>query len=793
VHYYLIIFSLTVYSSALWPALPAWPYLAAMWLIVLSVFALRNRAASKNRIANSLLVFAAGVLWATLWGHWQLSDSLPIGDDKSDYYVTGVVSGIPERRTRSTRFILAVDSVRPVHMSADSAVPTPSIKRLQLSWYDHREIVPGQRWRFAVRLRSPRGFTNPGGFDYRLWLLRKGISATGYVRHAGESQYLGQTGQYLLDRFRQRIAEAIYQSDISELRISATARHLLVALTVGSKQGLSGEVWQQLRITGTIHLLIVSGLHIGMAAALGMLIGSLLGRSLSALGVSCTHVQTGAVGALLFAVIYAAMAGFSLPTQRALVMLSVFLLAVICKRALHPWLAFCWALALQALLEPLAVYSAGFWLSYGAVAVFIWYFSCRGRMSWLKGLVAAQLLVLLMLSGVLIYFQGSVSLLAPLINLFVLPWFTVLIVPVALLGVLVFPVSQYFAEWLWWLAGYQLQWFDGLLEWLTPYSRYGLWRVVSDQHLLVAIAAIAAGALLLLPRGLGVRAIALVLLAALTLIVPPQAPLLSVTVLDVGQGLAVVVATADGILVYDTGPRFSDHFDAGSAIVAPYLRYRGVKNIDVLMISHSDADHSGGVAGLLSQFDAHRIIAGQVDKINNAKAEPCRAGMGWRWGDVEFEVIHPDADADADPDADSSYKDQLYEDNDYSCVIAIRLGGDTILLTGDISADVEAKLLKENRLPGHVTVLVAPHHGSKSSSTADFVNAIAPQHVVYSAGFHHHFGHPHPLVTQRYAAVKARQWSTGEAGAISFQWQDGNAMSVVRARDKIHGYWHDPF
>lgn len=721
-----------------------------------------------------------GVIWATLWGNWLMSGVLPLDLDKTDYIVEGTVSGIPENNERSTRFLFDLESIKPLASSEINSMDGPPLRHLMLNWYSSPALQAGQRWQLVVRLRSPRGFVNAGGFDYRLWLLRRGVSATGYVRQVNRSRLLGTATTYSLDRYRQRIRTAIVQLDTTFPAVPALARHLLVALTIGDKQGLSRDDWHKFSISGTIHLLIVSGLHIGMAALVGVLLGSLLGRCFSAFGFNCTRVQVGALFGLIFAAAYAAMAGFSMPAQRALVMLTVFSLAVISKRALRPWATFTWAVTIQALLDPLAVLSAGFWLSYGAVATFIWYYSSRGRLSWPRNLVVAQLLMLIMLAGLLIFFQGNVPLIAPIINFVALPWFGFLIVPTGLLGVFVYPVSHQLAETLWWLAARQLQYFDQLLELVEPYAEHAQWQITTDQYLLVATVVIITALLLLLPRGLGARVLALPLIAGLVAIVPPKGPTLDVTVLDVGQGLSVVVETEEGLLIYDVGSKFSERFDAGSAIVAPYLRHLGKQAIDILVVSHSDNDHSGGVAGLQGKYKVKRIIAGQPDALTPRGAEQCRAGMNWQWGEVKFEVIHPQGNRN-------------YSDNDFSCVVVIRLGDKTILLTGDISASTEAELLKRDALPRQITLLVAPHHGSNSSSIQGFVAAVAPLHVVYSTGFNHHFGHPHPEVVQRYASVEAKQWRTGESGAIKFHWQGKQGLKIIEARRIQLGYWHGSY
>lgn len=406
---------------------------------------------------------------------------------------------------------------------------------------------------------------------------------------------------------------------------------------------------------------------------------------------------------------------------------------------------------------------------------------------YVQTLLEAQWLVLLLLSGVVIYFRGSTSLLAPLINVVALPWFSLLIVPPALLGVLLAPVSATLANSLWWLAACQLQYFERMLDKILLHSPYSVWTVVTDQYLLLSVVVVVTGWYLLIPRGFGTRALAPVLIIALLMVAPPRRLPLEVVVLDVGQGLSVVVLTPEGVLVYDTGSKYSEHFDIGSGVVAPYLRSRGIEDIEVLMVSHSDADHSGGVTGLLGEFEAKRLIAGQPDQLPGELSastiiEQCHAGMSWRWGNVDFEIIHPA----------TSGGDQV-SDNASSCVMTIGMGDQRILLSGDIEADTELKLLENNKLPSGFTVLIAPHHGSKTSSTLDFVRQVAPQHVVYSAGFKHHFGHPHPSVMARYRELEARQWSTAQSGALSFSWDNNHNLQLAQARDSLRGYWQESF
>lgn len=812
---YLLLFSATAYSSAWWPVLPG---IAAV-LSVLLIFACCTavfRNAELAAPARDLLALWAGVAWASIWGGFLLAHALPLGLDKSDYHVVGVVAGLPEQSERSTRFVFDVQSLEALSPNAGTEEP-PALKRLRLNWYGAPPVEVGQRWQLSVRLRTPRGFVNPGGFDYRLWLLQKGISATGYVRDGERAQLLGDGKGYWLDRYRQRVRDLIGESDFHGPGGRAqvfTTRALLSALAIGDSGDLSRQTWATLRQTGTIHLMIISGLHLGMAAAFGMALGALLGRGMCLLGSPIPARQVGAVLGLLLALVYGAMAGFTLPTQRATVMVAVFLLAMLQKRALRPWLAFSWALALQALIDPLAVLSPGFWLSYGAVAAFIAYFSgypqvgrlnyhqwqgaqerpsrfsairfwLAGRVSpWVVGLLRAQWVVLLILSGALLYFQGAVSLLAPLINLVAIPWFSLGVVPLVLLGVMSSSLSEALALCFWQGAVWQLQAFTDLLNTARPYAEQLQWHVVTDRPLLIGLTSLAAGLLLLAPRGLGFRTFAFLLLCAVIRVEPPKGSLLEVTVLDVGQGLSVVVSSRDKVLVYDVGSKFSERFDIGSAVLAPYLRYRGINRIDTLVVSHNDLDHAGGLDGLLETVAVDRVLAGQPEQLSVDAAQQCEAGMSWRWEALEFTVLHPGSFATGGLSKQS--------DNDRSCVLSIRLGEQKILLTGDIEADVERALLQEGALVSDLSLLLAPHHGSRTSSSPGFVTRVSPDHVVYSAGFNHHFGHPHVRVVERYAAVGAQQWSTAESGALIFVWRDRQNLQIDRTRDSLSRYWHAP-
>ncbi len=810
---YLLAFSVAVLSSAFWPCLswarlswscgPFFPQLSVVFFLLACWCVYRRRCPFLVRVS---LVFALGIMWAAQWGDAVKTQQLPLALDKTDYILVGVVGGVPQTNSLRTRFMLEIESINALGDAQPASIRALDLQRVMLSWYRGRAAVrPGERWTLTVRLRTPRGFANPGGFDYAGWLFHRQISATGYIRAKGINKKLEHSGQYRIDQFRWSVLEKI-----ETLGFSSASKGLLAALTIGDKQGLDSETWMHMRLTGTVHLAVVSGLHIGMVAGLGMLLGNLLGRCLAAFGVPVTRQQTAVFLAGGLALTYALLAGFSLPTQRALIMLCVFLLATLLKRKPKPELALLWALALVAASDPLAAMSSGFWLSFIAVATFLFWFVPRPRGRYLRDLCSAQVIIFLPLAGLLAFFQGEVSFLSPLVNLLAIPWLGMAVVPLALLGMLLLPLSSNLAGDVWTLAAWQLEVFDGAMVWLSNYADYFVWSLPAGQTTLLSLALLLAGALLLMPKGLGLRSMALVLLLAVALSNQSflnrqnseQGSLsgqsgLTLAVLDVGQGLSVVAIADDRAVVYDTGPKYSDSFNAGSGIIAPYLRSQGVSAIDGLMISHGDADHAGGTLGLLEHFSPARLLVGQPLELRVSGVEPCLSGrkflskgdaeQNWKRAGVDFEILYPWQIGMPVALSQSSSK---LSDNDSSCVLLIRYRGKTILLPGDISVEVEAQLLARGVLPKQIDVLIAPHHGSRTSSSQAFVDHLSPVHVVYAAGFNHHFGHPTKSVFKRYQRGGAHAWVTGESGAIIFKWDSDGYLEVYPWRDQARRYWH---
>ena len=792
---YLLMLSVSIFSVAWWPSLPSPVFSFAVLLCALPLWAI-----PRLRLPLCLLL---GMLWGVISGHLLIKDSLPAAYDGEEFLLTGTIVSLVDSNPKRSRFAFRVDSAELFTKGAENAERI-AIKKILISWYGKDNLRPGQRWQLLARLRQPRGFVNPRAFDYQLWLHQQGYGASGYVRTSYPPiklqnkpflslDYLLEAPLIYSSELRTRLRERIDRADLSP-----RGRAVILALTIGDKQRLSNW-WHDLARMGIVHLLVISGLHIGLIALLGTVIGGgllrvyiLFGHLLNRAGL-CSSVKSlpwiAPLCGLLAAFLYSLLAGFSLPTQRALIAVLVIVAARLSYRKIPPLLCMTWALLLIAISQPLAVLSAGFWLSFTAVGLLIWWFvpwQSTVRRSGFFGsawrrTASAQLALLAAMSVPLLLFLGKVSWLAPLVNLQAIPWVSFITVPLSLLGALM--PSNSLAELLW-------QWADGSiaalwwwLELIPEQWGFIVFPLAISPQLLAAV--ILAGLSLLLPRGLVARFIGLVPLLVLLLFRHPDIPL-RITVLDVGQGLAITVETQNHTLVYDSAVEYSKQFSAGSGIIAPYLWQQGRGRIDTTVISHEDADHSGGFASLQKVLPSERLLVGPAvnyssQVVLDSQVSVCSAGQNWLWDNIKFQVLATDSRPD--------------QGNNSSCVLLIsfqnaRARPVNILLPGDIERSGELALLRLPALENTaLDLLVAPHHGSKTSSTPNFVQQLAPKHVIFSAGYRHHFGHPHPSVQDRYRDVGAVLWNTGEQGAITFSWLLGGELEVSAARNKQRRWW----
>ena len=709
------------------------------------------------------LISIVGFLWAALFASHLLESRIDSDLVGKDLLIEGRVVTLPRANQRGRRFDFDT------HIQGQAY-------RLRLNDYETRTEPPhaGELWRLRVKLKLPHGFFNPGGFDYERYMFRQGISATGYIKRDDINQKLSSPDlRHIVLSWRSKISSRI-----------ATTLHgdeqagLLRALAVGDRRGIDTAHWQVLTRTGTSHLMAISGLHIGLVAGLVFALVRFLVSLSPRLLLITPAVMPAAIMAMLAAGTYAMLAGFSIPTQRAFIMVSVLMLGILLRRSYMRSSVLALALLVILLYDPLAVLDAGLWLSFGAVAVIMYVLTGRvGQVSklWQWGQVQ-WFIALGMLPLMLILFQ-QLSLVAPFANLIAVPWVSMVTVPTTLLATICLPLNSELANLLLQFSAWSLAELWSVLEPLSS-SSYASWYSHVPQ-VWTLFPALVGVAWLLLPRGWPARWLGGVCLLPM-LLIPKPGPLADEVwfhLLDVGQGLAAVVRTQDRVMVYDTGPWFSENFDAGRAVIIPFLRSQGINAIDMLVVSHGDNDHRGGADSLIREIPVQRIMTGaNAKRWQHERAESCLAGQAWQWGEVRFEVLHPDG------------REQRRANN-RSCVIRVSLGNRHILLTGDIEAQAEAQLLERVRDRLSADLLVVPHHGSKTSSTEDFIKAIDPALALFATGYRNRYRFPRPHVRQRYRDLHMQTLNTANTGTISIKIDASGMQNPQKWREQAGRYW----
>ncbi len=745
--------------------------LGALWML----FARRTAAAGQALAHGSAIVACAvaGFFWAAAVGSWTIADELPEIWEGRDVEISGVIAEMVQPSARGVRFRLDVERV----YTLNARIPS----RISVMWYPReQEALPdlqaGQRWRMAVRLHRPHGNANPGGFDIEAWMLERGIRAAGYVRAQpapGLMDPMVSRPGYLLQRSREAVRERL----LSALGERAYAG-VVVALAIGDQRAIAPDQWQVFTRTGVNHLMSISGLHVTMLASLVFLVVLRLWRRSEMLVLKLPAVRAATACGLMAAVAYAALAGFAVPAQRTVYMLAVVAIALWSGWTARPTAVLALAAALVVMLDPMAVIASGFWLSFGAVAVIMLTGTSRiGRPGWFRTWARTQWAVTLALVPVLLALFQQVSLVSPIANAFAIPLISFVVVPLALAAsVLPLDAIAHAAHLVMALCMWALRALSDLPD--------AVWQQHAPAAWSVPLAV--AGALwMLLPRGFPARWVGAGMMLPLFLWMPEEmAPdELRVTVLDVGQGLAVVVHTRAHVLLYDAGPAFTEQIDAGQRIVVPYLRAAGVRRLDAMVVSHDDNDHSGGALSVLQALPvawvASSLPAGHAIALAATRSRPCSAGERWEWDGVRFEFLHPQTR--------TSEGDDRTKDNDRSCVLRIVSRYGSVLLPGDIEKHSEHQLLRSSdRL--RADLLIAPHHGSRTSSTLEFVRAVAPVYTVFSVGHRNRFGHPHPAVNARYRQSGSRVLRTDFSGALLVD-IGAAGIDVQRWRDSGKRYW----
>ena len=706
---------------------------------------------------------ALGFCWALAFAHLRMADRLAPELEGKDIDVVGVVSSLPAPLERGVRFELEPES-------ADVRLPA----KILLSWFLSPSatfaspVHPGERWRFTVRLRRPHGTFNPQGFDYEAWLLERSIGATGYVR--GRGLLLGSRNSFS-DRIEQ-VRESV-RDRFKDVLGETPASGILAALAVGDQRAISAEEWRLFNRTGVTHLMSISGLHVTLVSGLFAWLAGALWRRSAWLLLRMPARRVAALAAIAGALGYTLIAGFAVPAQRTFWMVTVVALALCSGRIVTATRTLALALGVVLAFDPWAVLSAGFWLSFGAVAL-IFFVSDQSRNNWQQAL-RVQWAITLGLAPAALFLFAQVSVVGPLANAVAIPAVSAVVTPLALVAaVLPWDALLHAAAWL-------MQWLLQFLEWCASLPA-AVWQPHAPA-LWATVLALAGVLWLLAPRGVPWRAGGLALMLP-AVALPPPAPAPGeawITTLDVGQGLAVVVRTAHRTLVYDAGPAFGADADSGERVVTPLLRAQGIARVDMMIVTHNDNDHAGGAASVLGNFEvgelrssltpAHPLLA------LAPFARPCRAGESWRWDGVAFAFLHPE---------------NLQEKriNNLSCVLKVTAGGRAMLLTGDIELGAESDLVARAAPALAADVLLVPHHGSRTSSSREFLAAVRPAVAVIAVGYRSRFGHPSADVLERLDALDARILRSDLHGAITV-FLSREALGIRTERGARRRYWHD--
>ncbi|MEZ0210158.1 MAG: DNA internalization-related competence protein ComEC/Rec2 [Methylophilus sp.] len=765
--------------------------LSASWLIcrIPEHFRVQSYQSSFRKLFLILLVAVMGFAWSQMRAWYRLQSQLPSACEQQVIPVQGVIDSVPERDARGQHVDFAIER------SFNADCPMPKRVRLHLYNQSYRgesvkasSVFPtlqaGERWQWSVRLKRPHGTRNPHGFDYAAWCLSNNIGASGAIvskTPMRRLQRLVWQPSALIAYWRATVGHRI------EKVLGITPQSaVLRALVIGDDSQIARADWQLFVDTGINHLVSISGLHITMLASMGYLFIGWIWRLRPRLALRIPSRLAAGAGGALVAITYSALAGFSIPTERTLLML----LTMIAMLSLKQRLPFSWVLSAAVwvvlVLDPWAVMAPGFWLSFGAVAILAFAMSGRLRPArWWQSALQTQWVITLAFVPVLILLFNQLSLVSPLANGFAIPVVSLAIVPLAIAGaILPLDFSLHLAATLWEWCAHGLLWLRQLPGAVCYLSTPPIWAW---------LLAMAGMLVWLMPRGWPLRWAGLLLWLPL-LLMPGQVALqpgqMRVTVLDVGQGLSVLVQTAHHSMLYDAGPAYNEESDAGQRIVLPYLRHLGVSYLDTVVISHDDNDHSGGMASVLAGVSAGELLSSltpasdffkQIQGLPTPpilRQQPCYQGQQWQWDNISFRMLSPAKNENSD-----------VKDNDKSCVLQIKSSHGSLLLTGDIEKEAERWLLESSPDQLATTVMTMPHHGSKTSSNIGFVKATRPAIAIATVGYLNRFGHPKPEVISRYEAIGTISLRSDNDGAILIDFLSGQAPEVKRWRQIEPHYW----
>lgn len=710
--------------------------------------------------------FLVGLGWGVHSGNEVWQTQVSAGPSGIEARILGRVSSIPQDRGISQRFEFEVESFE--LLSGLKSARTP--KKLLLSWYrSDKPVMVGDQYQFDVKLRRPRGLSNFGQFDYRRWLLGQQFDATGYIR---DSEHLGVSRRWI-DRLNQ--IRHLLHFEILEHEFKNQA--LISALGLGFKEDIQSSQWQLFVEAGVVHLMVISGLHIGFAGLIGFWLSGWLAKPFLALGWLKSDLGVRWLGTIFFAGCYAVLAGLPLPTFRALTMLSLLACSRILNLCWSGWTLLSLSLAAVAFAQPHAVLQASFWLSFGAVLILIVSLSGRPKQNPLGSLFLAQCMLLIGFGGLLLSLDKPVYLTGLFANLLAVPLTGFILVPMILVSILVMPVAPGLSMLVLHLVDKLLSLLLGYLEFLSdlplphidPQIGFGIGTALVCFSGLIFVSVPSSKmrlllAFFLLPLAFGSR---------------HETPDFSILVFDVGQGTAVLIEQPGYRLVYDTGPAFSAQFNAGADIIAPHVRTES-NGLDTLILSHDDSDHSGGFISLHQQLEIDELfVGGEEFYRQGAELSPafCSDETAWAIGSVNYRFLHP------------QILSRPSSSNNQSCVLLIEFADTKILLAGDIEGTIESDLIEANPDLADIDWLLVPHHGSKTSSSEGFVNRLNPSVAVVSAGYGNSFGHPASEVVDRYSFHRSQVLSTAESGALRFTWSKLDEGMQWQSSRGLHRFW----
>lgn len=780
-----------------------WLLMALVPALLLLVVARRLSATLWILVAHLSAGAIAGFVWAALVAHVSLDSSLPATLEGRDLSVIGVVVSLPSKMDRGVRFNFNVESAQ----LEGKAINLPA--RISLGWYassdDPEQPAPvveaGERWQLVVRLQKPHGNANPNGFDYEVWLLEQGLRATGQVR----TNTASLPDNRRIDAFVLQIGTAVerMRGFLRERILSALPNQpyagAMVALVIGDQRAIAQSDWEIFNRTGIGHLVSISGLHITMIAGLFAGLAHFFWRrsffTNLQLPLLLPAQKIAAITGAATALLYVLLAGFGIPAQRTLYMLWVVAAALWFGRIGSISHVLCMAALVVLVLDPWAVLWPGFWLSFFAVAIILYASVGRGRdreqtirvLPWhqrmrrqLGAAAHTQYVVTIGLVPLTLLLFGQISLVSPIANAIAIPLVALIITPLSLAGsILPTPLSNAVL----WLAHTLFEWLALVLTWLSSLPG-AVWSAPLPSFAMFMCGLV--GTLwLLAPRGWPARWLGIVGWLPLLCngVMAPAPGHMTVTALDIGQGMAILIETAQHRLLYDTGPFYSPDSDGATRVLIPYLKAKGIKHLDGVIVSHSDNDHSGGAVSIFNRFPVDLVVSSLPLDSPIVAAAPahrrCEAGQKWSWDGIDFEMLHP---------SPSSYNNLKLKPNARSCTLKVTRGKHAMLLPGDIESAQEAQLVNDVSEKLQATVLLAPHHGSGTSSTKKFLDAVQPKIAIFQVGYRNRYHHPKQEVLDRYEGLGIRQLRNDDSGAVTLEFGDSVVFSEYR---KMHArYWY---